>query len=68
MEPTNEPHVSKVVDATLPEAEESSDEDGYSSGGFLTPDEYQPSPPRHRRRLDEEDPEYDPSAEVELVL
>ena len=68
MEPTNEPHVSKVVDATLPEAEESSDEDGYSSGGFLTPDEYQPSPQRHPRRLDEEDPEYDPSAEVELVL
>jgi len=37
MEPTNEPHVRKVVDAMLPEAEESSDEDGYSSGGFLTP-------------------------------
>ena len=35
---------------------------------FLTPDEYQPSPPRHRRRLQEEDPEYDPSAEVRLVL
>jgi hypothetical protein len=68
MEPTNEPHVSKVVDATLLEAEESSDEDGYSSSGFLTPDEYQISPPRHPRRLDEEDPEYDPSAEVELVL
>ena len=52
----------------MPEAEESSDDDGYSSGGFLTPDEYQPSPQRHPRRLDEEDPEYDPSAEVELVL
>ena len=64
MEPTNEPRVSKVVDATLPEAEESSEEDEYSSGGFLTPDEYQPSPLRHRRRLDEQDPEYDPSAEV----
>jgi len=68
VEPTNEPRVSKVVDATLPEAEDSSEEDEYSSGGFLTPDEYQPSPPRHRRRLDEQDPEYDPSAEVELVL
>jgi len=52
----------------LPEAEESSGEDGYSSGGFLTPDEYQPSPLRHRRRLEEEDPEYNPSAEVRLVL
>ena len=64
MEPTNESRVSKVVDATLPEAEDSSEEDEYSSGGFLTPDEYQPSPPRHHRQLDEEDPEYDPSAEV----
>ena len=68
MQPTNEPHVSKIVDATLHATEESSEEDGYSSGGFLTPDEYQPSPLRHRRRLDEQDPEYDPSAEVELVL
>ena len=40
MKPTNE--------ALMQEAEESSDDDGYSSGGFLTPDEYQPSPPRHR--------------------
>jgi len=60
MKPTNE--------ALIQEAEESSDNEGYSSGGFLTPDEYQPSPPRHRRRLEEEDPEYDPSAEVRLVL
>ncbi|RLM93752.1 hypothetical protein C2845_PM08G20190 [Panicum miliaceum] len=50
----------------LVEAEESSQEDGNSSGGFETPDEYQPSPPRHRRRLDEEDPEYDPSAENDV--
>ena len=64
MEPTNEPHVNKVVDAALPEAEELSDEDGYSFGGFLTPDEYQPSPPRHRQRLEEEVPEYDPSAKL----
>ena len=56
MKPTNE--------ALMQEAKESSDNDGYSSGGFLTPDEYQPSPPRHHRQLDEEDPEYDPSAEV----
>ena len=60
MKPTNE--------ALMQEAEESSDDDGYSSGGFLTPDEYQPTPLRHRRRLEEEDPEYDPSAEVRLVL
>jgi len=40
MKPTNE--------ALMQEAEESSDDDGYSSGGFLTPDEYQPSPSRHR--------------------
>ena len=60
MKPTNE--------ALMQEAEESSDDDGYSSGGFLTPDEYQPSPLRHRRRLEEEDPEYDPSAEVRVVL
>jgi len=60
MKPTNEAH--------MQEAEESSDNDGYSSGGFLTPDEYQPSPLRHRRRLEEEDPEYNPSAEVRLVL
>jgi len=52
----------------MQEAEESSDDDGYSSGGFLTLDEYQPTPPRHRRCLEEEDPEYDPSAEVRLVL
>ena len=52
----------------MQEAEESSDDEGYSSGDFLTPDEYQPNPPRHRRRLEEEDPEYDPSAEVRLVL
>ena len=52
----------------MQEAEESSDDEGYSSGGFLTPDEYQPNPPRHRRRLEEEDPEYDPSVEVRLVL
>ena len=64
MEPTNEPHVSKIVDATLQATEESSEEDGYSSSGFLTPYEYQPSPPRHRQRLEEEVPEYDPSAEV----
>ena len=60
MKPTNE--------ALMQEAEESSDNDGYSSGGFLTLDEYQPTPPRHRRCLEEEDPEYDPSAEVRLVL
>ena len=48
----------------MPEAEESSDDDGYSSGGFLTPDEYQPCPPRHRQRLEEEVPEYNPSSEV----
>ena len=54
MKPTNE--------ALMQEAEESSDNDGYSSGGFLTLDEYQPSPPRHHRCLEEEDPEYDPSA------
>ena len=60
MKPTNE--------ALMQEAEESLDNDGYSSGGFLTPDEYQPRPPRHRRRLEEEDLEYDPSAEVRLVL
>jgi len=68
MEPTNEPHVCKVVEATLLEAKESSDEDGYSSGGFLTPDEYQPSPLRHHRRLDAEDREHDPYVEVELVV
>jgi hypothetical protein len=56
MKPTNE--------AQMLEPEESSDDDGYSSGGFLTPDEYQPSPPRHRQRLEEEVPEYDLSAEV----
>ena len=60
MKPTNE--------ALMQEAEESSDDDGYSSGGFLTPDEYQPSPSRHRWCLEEEDPEYDPSVEVRLVL
>ena len=59
MKPTNE--------ALMQEAEESSDDDAYSSGSFLTPDEYQPSPPRHRRRLEQEDLEYDPSAEVLLV-
>ena len=52
----------------MQEAGESSDDEGYSSGGFLTLDEYQPSPPRHHRCLEEEDPEYDPSAEVRLVL
>ncbi|KAG2538935.1 hypothetical protein PVAP13_9NG369900 [Panicum virgatum] len=50
----------------MQEAEESLDDEGYSSGGFLTPDEYQPSPPRHRRLLEEEDPEYDPSAEQDI--
>ncbi|CAO2205751.1 unnamed protein product [Urochloa humidicola] len=46
--------------------DESSEEDGYSSCGFRTPDEYQPSPPRHRRRLDQEDLEYDRSAENDV--
>lgn len=43
------------------------EEDAYSSGGFCTPEEYQPSPPRHRRRKDQEDPEYDPSGEVYIT-
>ncbi|RLM65772.1 hypothetical protein C2845_PM16G01620 [Panicum miliaceum] len=60
------PAPSSTSNQPVVEAEESSEEDGYSSGGFETPEEYQPSPPRHRRWLDEEDSEYDPSAENDV--
>lgn len=45
---------------------ESSEEEDDDFGGYSTPPEYEPCPPRHRQRLEEDYPEYDPVADHQV--
>uniref|UniRef100_K3ZL37 Transposase Tnp1/En/Spm-like domain-containing protein n=1 Tax=Setaria italica TaxID=4555 RepID=K3ZL37_SETIT len=75
-----EPYATKLVNPTLqdggeqqprPDVESSEEEEDDNSdddcGSYSTPPEYKPSPPRSRRCLEEDDPEYDPVADHQEV-